>query len=162
MAAKANRSAVVYLALIIALALSALPLSETLAPYRPDWVALVLLYMSIYTPRQWVLTCALLAGLMMDALYAVPLGQHALALVIATYAPHRLHLRLMLVPIWQSIATAVAYIAIYQFILFWINGATDNDIGAAFYLWPLISAIIVWPLTLVILDTVRLGRQTKS
>lgn len=162
MASKADRPLVIYLALLTALVLSAMPLTETLAPFRPNWVALIVLYMAIYTPRQYVLTSALITGLIMDALFATPLGQHALALIIASYAPHKLHLRLMLVPIWQSTATALVFIAIYQFVLFWVNGATNNDVGAAFYLWPLVSAIIVWPITMVILDTLRLGRQSKS
>ncbi|MEM7764872.1 MAG: rod shape-determining protein MreD [Pseudomonadota bacterium] len=157
-----ERTSVVYIALIFALVLSAVPLPEFLAAHRPDWVALVLLYMAIYTPGHWLMTSALIAGLVMDALFGAPLGQYALALIVACYLPHKLHLRLMLVPIWQATLTALLFLAVYQFVLFWVNGATNNDIGAAFHLWPIVSAIIVWPLTLVILDTARLGRRKKS
>ena len=163
MAKKANdRPAVLYLALLIALLLSAVPLSEAMAPFRPDWVALVLIYIAIYTPGQWLLTSAVVAGLVMDALFATPLGQYSLALIIACYLPHKLHLRLMLVPIWQSTVSAVLFVAAYQFVLFWVNGANNNDVGAGFYLWPIVSAALVWPMLLVILDTARLGRRTKT
>ncbi|MEN7342642.1 MAG: rod shape-determining protein MreD [Pseudomonadota bacterium] len=157
-----DRPSVLVLALLIALLLSAVPLSESLAPFRPDWVALVLLYMAIYTPNQWLMTSAFFCGLIMDALFATPLGQYSLALIIACYFPHKLHLRLMLVPIWQSTVSAVLYIATYQFVLFWVNGANNNDVGAGFYLWPIIGTVIVWPVLLVILDTARLGRRTKT
>lgn len=152
----------IYLALLIALLLSAFPLSETLAQHRPDWVALVLIYMAIHLPREWLLTSAIVCGLIMDALFATPLGQYPLALIVACYLPSKLHLRLMLVPIWQSTLSAVLFIAIYQFVLFWTNGATDNDIGAGFYAWPLLSAALIWPPLVAILDAARLGRRPEQ
>ncbi len=146
-------------ALIVALALAAAPLPQWLAAFRPDWVALVMVYQAIHTPRHLILLQAILAGLLLDALLGTPLGQYALALVVCVYLPLKLHLRLVLVPIWQTMLSTVLFLAIYQFVLFWANGATGNEIGAGFYVWPLLSNAIVWPAILALLDTLRLGRR---
>ncbi|MEM1439008.1 MAG: rod shape-determining protein MreD [Pseudomonadota bacterium] len=162
MAGPRDRAWVGPVALIIALGLSAQPLPGWMAPARPDWVALVLIYLGIHTPQRLVLVQAVVAGLLLDALQGTPLGQHVLALVLCCYLPLKLHLRLMLVPIWQTMLLTAVFTAIYQFVMFWINGATGNDIGAAFYLWPLASNAIVWPLLLTLLDVARLGRRSSD
>ena len=162
MAARYDRFWVGPLALVAALALAAHPLPQWLAPFRPDWVALVIIYQAIHTPRRLILVQALLAGLLLDALHGTPLGQYALALVVTAYLPLKLHLRLLLVPIWQTTLSIVLFLAVYQFILFWANGATGNDIGASFYVWPLVGNAIVWPAVLVLLDTLRLGRRRSA
>lgn len=148
--------------LIVALILTSQPLPNWAHAFRPDWVALVLIYIGIYTPQRFVLTSALLCGLLLDAIHGTPLGQYALALVVCSYIPLKLHLRLVLVPIWQSVLTTVVIVAIYQFVLFWCNGATGNDVGALAYLAPLVSDMLVWPFILVLLDLLRLGRPTSK
>ena len=64
----------------------------------------------------------------------------------------------MLVPIWQTMLSTALFTALYQFVLFWCNGATGNDVGAAYYLWPLATNVLAWPVLLAVIDRVRLGR----
>ena len=157
MAASNERSWGGFAALILALLLSAHPLPEWLAPFRPDWVAVTMIYLSIHTPRRLVLTQAFVVGLLLDALHGTPLGQYALALLLCCYLPMKLHLRLMLVPVWQSMMSVALFTAIYQFVLFWCNGATGNAIGAGFYLWPILTNALAWPIVLALTDRLRLG-----
>ncbi|MEO0577021.1 MAG: hypothetical protein AAF004_16310, partial [Pseudomonadota bacterium] len=63
---------------------------------------------------------------------------------------------------WQSVLTTIVILALYQFVLFWCNGATGNDLGAKAYLAPLASDLLVWPLVLILLDAMRLGRPTAA
>ena len=150
------------LALLVGLGLTAAPLPGVVSAFRPDWLALILIYQAVHAPHRFVLTSALVIGLLLDALYVTPLGQYALALVISVYLPLRLHQRLVLVPIWQSTLTAVFSTALYQFVLFWCNGATGNDLGAGAYLKPLIANALVWPPLVLLLDTLRHGRPQKT
>lgn len=162
MAGARDRAWVGPVAILIALALAAHPLPGPFSPARPDWVALVLIYLGIHTPQRLVLVQAVVAGLLLDALQGTPLGQHVLALVLCCYLPLKLHLRLSLVPIWQTMLLTAVFTAIYQFVLFWCNGATGNDIGANFYLWPPVTNALVWPIVLTLLDRTRLGRRSAD
>lgn len=160
MAAKRDRWWVGLIGLIVALILTSQPLPGWLNLFRPDWVALVLVYLAIFTPQRLVLTSAVLCGLLLDAIHGTPLGQYALALVVCIYIPLKLHLHLVLVPIWQSVLTTLVIMAIYQFALFWCNGAIGNDLGATAYLAPLASDMLFWPVVLALLDLMHLGRPT--
>lgn len=162
MAAKRDRWWAGLIGLVIAFVLTSQPLPSWLNTFRPDWVALVLVYISIYTPQRLVLSSAMICGLLLDAVHGTPLGQYALALTVCCYVPLKLHLRLVLVPIWQSVLTTIVILALYQFVLFWCNGATGNDLGATAYLAPLASDLLVWPVVLVLLDAMRLGRPTSA
>jgi rod shape-determining protein MreD len=72
----------VALSALLALTLAILPLPNALAPFRPDFLVLVVLYWSIESPRAGGLTLAFFAGLALDVIQGVVLGQHALALTL--------------------------------------------------------------------------------
>ena len=161
MAAKRDRFLPVLLALIVALALSAQPLPEWLAPFRPDWVAMVMIYWAMHMPRRFTLAAAFSAGLLLDALHGTPIGQHALALVLLCYLPLKLHLRLAVVSVTQTTLWVVVCLALYHFVLFWCNGATGKFVAITFYWGPLIGSAMLWPLLLLSLDNLRRGRTVR-
>ena len=91
--------------LIIALLLSILPLPEVIVSFRPDWVAIVLIYWSLFKPGRFGFLTAFWLGLVLDTLYGSLLGQHALALLTVTYVTRHFHLRIRVFPIWQMSIT---------------------------------------------------------
>ncbi|NNF67033.1 MAG: rod shape-determining protein MreD, partial [Gammaproteobacteria bacterium] len=56
----------VVLSLLGAVVLTLIPLPGWLQPWRPSWVALVVIYWLIYEPRRIGLMTAWLAGLLLD------------------------------------------------------------------------------------------------
>jgi rod shape-determining protein MreD len=130
---------------LVALALAVLPLPSALEMLRPDFLVLVVLYWSIESPRTGGLTLAFVAGLALDVIQGVVLGQHALALTLmAGWATH-LRLRLRVFSILSQSLTIFALLTGYQFVLFWVDGATGNPV-TAFGRWlaPVIGALL-WP-----------------
>jgi rod shape-determining protein MreD len=145
----------VALSALVALTLGILPLPNALAPFRPDFLVLVVLYWSIESPRAGGLTLAFFAGLALDVIQGVVLGQHALALTLmAAWATH-LRLRLRVFSILSQTLTIFALLTGYQFILFWVDGATGNPV-TSFGRWlaPVIGAAI-WPLLASALSRLR-------
>ena len=131
---------------LVALALAILPLPAVLAAFRPDFLVLVVFYWSIEAPLAGGLTLAFLAGLALDMIHGVVLGQHALALTLmAAWAMH-LRLRLRVFSILSQCLTIFALLTGYQFVLFWVDGATGNPV-TTFGRWlaPVIGALL-WPL----------------
>jgi rod shape-determining protein MreD len=107
---------------------------------------LVVFYWSIQSPRAGGLTLAFLAGLALDVIKGVVLGQHALALTLMAAWATQLRLRIRVFSIVSQSLTIFALLTGYQFILFWIDGATGNPV-TSFGRWlaPVIGALI-WPL----------------
>jgi rod shape-determining protein MreD len=134
------------LSALVALALAILPLPAVVDPFRPDFLVLVVFYWSIESPRAGGLALAFVSGLALDVIQGVVLGQHALALtVMAAWATH-LRLRVRVFSVLSQCLTIFALLTGYQFILFWVDGATGNPV-TSFGRWlaPLIGALI-WPL----------------
>lgn len=134
------------LSALVALALAVIPLPKAIDAFRPDFLVLVVFYWSIEAPRTGGLTLAFVAGLALDVVRGVVLGQHALALVLtAAWATH-LRLRLRVFSLLSQSLTIFALLTGYQFVLFWIDGATGNPV-TAFGRWlaPFVGALL-WPL----------------
>jgi rod shape-determining protein MreD len=84
-----------FFSLAATLALASVPLPDSAAPLRPDWVAVVLLYWSLMSPRQFSLLTAVWMGVALDTLTGALLGQNALALLVVVYLAEKFHLRLL-------------------------------------------------------------------
>lgn len=137
--------------LIVALMMTIAPLPEWAEPFRPDWVVLTLLYWSIAFPHSYSVGSAWIAGLVLDVAQGTLLGQNALALSVVVYVSVKFHLQLRQFPLLQLLATVFALLALYRFILFWINGVAGISAPAVVYWGPVLSGAIIWPLLSILL-----------
>ena len=134
------------LSALVALALAVIPLPAAVDAFRPDFLVLVVFYWSIESPRAGGLMLAFAGGLALDVVRGVVLGEHALALTLtAAWATH-LRLRLRVFSVVSQSLSIFALLTAYQFVLFWVDGATGNPV-TAFSRWlaPVIGGLI-WPL----------------
>lgn len=145
--------------LVIALMLSVVPLPDWLAAFRPDWLALALVYWAMMLPRTWSVGSAWLVGLVLDVAQGTLLGQHALALSLIVFVTVRMHLLMRVFPMSQLAATVFSLLALYQFILFWINGVAGLPVAPVQYWAPVISGTLLWPLVASLLNGARMRAQ---
>lgn len=141
--------------MVTALMLAIVPLPDWASPYRPDWVVLTLIYWSIALPRAYSVGTAWVLGILLDIAYGTLLGQHALALALVGYFTVKFHLQLRVFPLSQMTAIVLALLALYQFVLFWINGIAGIYPDAVIYWGPVASGTLLWPVVAVILGGVR-------
>lgn len=153
----------VLISLLGGLVLTLLPLPDPLQPWRPSWIALIVIYWLIYEPRRIGLLMAWVSGLMLDTLRGVLLGQHALALVIMGFFALQFHLRVRVFPIGQQTATAFMLIAVYEFLLYWVDGISGAP-GSDWRRWlSVLSSAMVWPIVASLLNHLRrMNRSTRS
>lgn len=144
------------LSLLVALSLEVTPLPADLSPWRPPWLALTAIYWALAYPRRYGLAVAWIAGLVLDVLKGGVLGQHALAMTVATWLTLRFHLRLRVFPVWQQTAAVGALIGVHQFLVFWVDGLT---VGAELS-WqraaPTFAALAAWLVIVAVLDRLRI------
>ena len=136
----------IIVSIVVALMLTITPLPEPVEPFRPDWVALTLIYWSMTFPKSYSVGSAWIVGIVLDVAQGTLLGQHALGLCLVVYIAVKFHLQLRQFPLTQLTATVFALLALYQFILFWINGVAGVSSPAVTYWGPVISGTIIWPL----------------
>ena len=133
------------LSALVALALAILPLPAVLDAFRPDFLVLVVFYWCIESPRAGGLSLAFFAGLALDVIQGVVLGQHALALTLmGAWATH-LRLRIRVFSMLSQCLVIFMLLTGYQFIVFWVDGATGNPVtNFSRWLAPIIGALL-WP-----------------
>ncbi|MCD8513982.1 MAG: rod shape-determining protein MreD [Nitrincola sp.] len=73
---------IIFATFLLGLILSQLPLPDFLMWYRPEWVALVLIYWVMMLPHRVGLMSAFFMGLLLDVIRGSVLGLNALSLTL--------------------------------------------------------------------------------
>ncbi len=155
MIARRHGSWVIALSLLVALILTLLPLPPWVAPYRPDWVALVLIYWCLALPERVNVGISWSMGLLLDGLSGTLLGQHALGLSVVAYLTARLHQRIRLFPIWQQSLTVLLLLVMNQMLVLWVNGILGRPPHSWLYWAPSLSGLLLWPWIFSLLRDLR-------
>lgn len=140
------------LSLAATLMLAVVPLPDVVAPARPDWVAVVLLYWSLMAPRHFSLLTAFWMGIALDTLSGALLGQNAFALLVVVYLAEKFHLRLRVFPVSQLAITVLLLLGLYEFILFWVDGMADRTVPLIERWLPPVTGTLVWLAMYVLFD----------
>jgi len=148
------------LSLAATLALAVVPLPDVVAPLRPDWVAVVLVYWSLMAPRHFSLLTAFWMGIALDTLSGALLGQNALALLLIVYLAEKFYLRLRVFPISQLGFAVLVLLGLYEFVLFWIDGLAGRSVPLVERWVPPLTGTLVWLAVYVFLD--RRGREAPA
>ncbi len=150
-----SRRLPVIVLIVVSLMLAIAPMPDWASPFRPDWVALTLIYWTMMLPRTYSVGTAWIVGIVMDVAQGTLLGQHAIALCFVVYVTVKFHLQFRVFPASQMSATVFALLAFYQFILFWINGVAGVTTDAITYWGPVITGTLIWPLLTLFFGGVR-------
>ena len=142
------------------LVLAVVPLPALIAPFRPDWVAVVLIYWSLAAPRRFSLLTAFWMGIALDTLSGALLGQHALALLVVVYLAEHFYLRVRVFPVSQMALTVLILLALYEFMLFWIDGVAGRTVPVIERWAPPLTGTVVWIAMVVLLG--RRRRETRA
>jgi rod shape-determining protein MreD len=138
---------------IIGFVLAVIPLPEPIRPFRPDFLLLFVIYWSLSAPRMSGLTFGWFCGLLLDVHQGTVLGQHALGFLFVAFLTHWFQLRMRLFPILHQALTVLMMLAIYRFLIFWIDGITGQA-PAAWTRWaPVLTGALLWPIVVTLMDT---------
>jgi rod shape-determining protein MreD len=146
---------VIYVSLLIALMLSALPLPENLQWWRPEWVVLVLLYWIVALPNRVGLGAAWILGILLDVLEGSLLGLNALALTIVAYVMVLVYQRVRMFSWLQQVLFVFALVALNQIIVHWVKGILGVSAQSLMFLVPAFVSAILWPALFVLLRGIR-------
>ena len=146
---------IVFATFVLAMILTIMPLPEFIRAYRPEWVALVLIYWCIAIPTKVNIGVAWIAGLFIDVLTGTLLGQHALALAVIAFVAVKLHKQIRVYPLWQQALSVFTMIALGQLLIVWIKGIVGESPQTWVYWAPSITSAIIWPWVFVFLRGLR-------
>jgi len=152
---RASRRMPVIMSFIFGMMLTIMPLPDAVAAFRPDWLAMLVIFWAMQLPRTWSVGTAWIIGIVLDASQGTLLGQHALALCCVAFITVRFHLLMRVFPAPQLTASVFPILAIYQFLLYWINGVAGVNAPLIAYWGPVISGTLLWPIMMMFLSGLR-------
>ena len=143
----------VLLALLCGLFLNLVPLSEAVMTWRPDFLALVVLYWCIQEPRYVGVGTAWFVGLLMDVGDATVFGQHALAYAVLAYGADHFRRRVLRFPLWQQAVQVAALLVLCAMIVLLVRYMGGSPLPGWTYTAPPLVGALLWPLVSVLLQT---------
>lgn len=153
MSPKANVSLLlIFSSMALALVLTLIPLPNSVAVGRPAFFAATAIFWAMMQPRRFGIISAWVCGMFLDASYGTPLGQHALALALAAFVVNRLKDLYWGFPILQQSVALLPVFALYEFVLFWIDGASGRTVEPLWRWLPVVSTTLFWPFWVLVLE----------
>ena len=143
------------LSFVLALALSIVPLPAMLELFRPEWMAMVLIYWCMAVPSRVGVSIGWLVGLLQDVSRDALLGQYALAFALVAFLTLHLHQRLRVFPIWQQALSIAMLIMLECLVILWVKGLTGQSPGFWKMMLPAFSSLLFWPVIYLLLRHVR-------
>jgi rod shape-determining protein MreD len=131
---------------VAALLLMLLPLPAWIAPARPDWLSLLVIYWVLRDPVHAGIGFAWLAGLAGDALCGGLLGPRALAMSAVAYVVWVLRARILHHSLPQQMAAVFALSVSAQVLMRWAQGFTGHPQVGWQLVWGSLTAAFCWPL----------------
>ena len=152
---RSESRSLIFLSIMAAILLSLLPMPETLMPFKPYWVALVVVYWSLETHDMISLGLAFMIGLVLDIFSGSLMGLHALSLVVMVFLVQRFRSRLRFFPPWQQALSVLGLLVNDRIILIWITVLLGEPLPTWKYWLPPLVGMALWPWLFLGLDRVR-------
>lgn len=150
---------VVVVSILGAACLNVFPMGDFGNWFRPDWIALVLIYWCLWEPERIGAGVGWLSGLLLDIVQGGVLGKHALGKTLLAFTANKLSLRLRAYPMWQQCVGVAVLVfletlvhALIRFLL------EEQTLSIARWLTPL-SSMLMWPIVVVTLNSPQRSRR---
>lgn len=153
--APCRRSWVIVASLTLALFLTILPMPDWGEDFRPQWVAMTLIYWSLALPSRVGVFWAFGTGLVLDVTIGTVLGQHALSLSVVAWLAVELHQRIRIFPLVQQAVSIWVLLLVERLIALWVIGATGQPTPTLWYWMPTLVGLVLWPWLFIVLRDVR-------
>jgi len=141
--------------IVLSYLLQLMPLPQVLLPFKPYWLALILVYWALETPERVGLGRAFILGLVGDALIGDLLGEQALRLCILCFIILRFRSRLRFFPMWQQSLALFVLLLNDRIVLLMIRACAGAPAPpAAFWLAP-VAGMLAWPWLFLLFDDIR-------
>lgn len=129
----------------VAFLLVALPLPETVAYLRPEWVAIVLVFW-VQNEPEWIgVWTAFALGLLLDVLMGTVFGLHPLMLAVLAYLVRLANRWVSVFSIWQTSGLMLGLVLVELLVKFVILSMTGVAPASPLYWVPAASSALVWP-----------------
>jgi rod shape-determining protein MreD len=128
-------------------------------PYRPYWLALVVVYWLIESPDRFGLGFAFLAGVLADLCFGTVLGEQALRLTVMAFIVQRFRAQLRFFPLSQQALAIAGLLLNDRFVVMVLHLALGEPQPPLAAWWSPLAGMLLWGPVFLLLDRLRLGHR---
>lgn len=147
--------------IVAALVIDSMALPPALAHFRPNVLAVLVIYWSLMTPQRTGVTVAWIAGLLVDAMGGGLLGLNAMVLSLQAYVSLMLYQQIRVLPRFQQMLFVFVLLALGKLLAMLILGLAGRLPAVGFW-FSLPASALLWPLMYGLLRTWRKGALLSS
>lgn len=155
----------ILLTLLVALLLAVVHLPESwpqwLGWLRPAWVAMVIFFWVMELPHRVGLVSAWALGLLLDVLYADPLGLNGVLLASITYVGWRLFERFRMYSIVQQGAVVFLLVLIGECSRVLVQDLVFGRGWSWGVVFPALSSFLLWPFLYLLLNRLKFQARVQ-
>lgn len=146
------------IALAMVLAIFHVPESwpQWLGWLRPAWLAMVVFYWAMELPHRLGLISAWVIGLLLDVLYADPLGLNGFLLAAITYVVWRFYERLRMYSIVQQCVVVFLLVLVTESLRIVVQDVAWSRGWSWGVILPALMSMLTWPFVYLVLQRARL------
>ncbi|WP_194756230.1 rod shape-determining protein MreD [Aliidiomarina indica] len=152
---------VIFITVLFSLILAVMPMTITLAAWRPEWPLIAMIYWIIALPHRVNIISAFLVGLAVDILLGSTLGFHAAAYAVVCYPAARHYPRIRNFSLSQQALLVALLVLLARGMVFMLEHYLNNAPFMLHYFWPALSSAIFWPWIFLIFRKIRRRFQMK-
>ena len=142
--------------------LQLMPLPLPLLPFKPFWLALVLIYWALEAPERVGLGLMFVLGLVGDVLGGELLGEQAARLCVLGFIVLRFRPRLRFFPMWQQSLAVFALLLNDRIFLLMIHAFAGDPLPVPSYWLAPVAGALAWPWVFLLLDDLRARLRTHD
>jgi len=155
--AQANNRWVIGFCLVFSLILAVFPLSMELRWFRPEFIALLVIYWVTTLPEHFGVGFAWCAGILLDIVQGSVIGEHALALVVVAYVCQLSYQRIRNYGVWKQACWVFVLVGIHQLFCNWVHSLSGYTASPRVFLLPAFVSALLWPLVMIFFERLRLN-----
>ena len=142
---------------LVAGVLSLINLPDWLFYFRPDWLALVVIYWVLAFPERLAVGYGFFNGLFLDLILVKPLGLNALGFILLAYLVSHWTSQIRALSLWQQCVFLIVLLMFCKLIIGAAAVLTTDFVFTRFYFYSMIGNLLFWPVIYVILREIRLS-----
>jgi rod shape-determining protein MreD len=146
---------IILLSFVVAFMLTAVPLPDWAAAWRPVWVAMVLIYWCMALPHRIGIGTAWCVGLLLDVQQGALLGQNALGLSIVAFVTLAGYQRVRVFSLVKQALVVCSILFIYLFLMLWVQAMIGYPPQHWAFWMPIVTSMMLWPWLFIILRDLR-------
>ena len=139
----------------VGLLLNIYPLASHYSWFRPEFLALVCIFWSLFCPYRFGVVMAWCVGLLQDIVVGGVWGAHALALAFVAYLCLCSYQRLRSYKLGHQMLWVFVLVGIHEVFVNWVQGLNGYDAPVVMIILPTLITALCWPLMIGLLKPTR-------